>query len=40
MYILLDFYLNDVYIIWDIVFYDNYVSRDKEKYDFIYIEYI
>ena len=34
------FNLNDVYIILEILFYDNYVSRDKEKYDFIYIEYI
>ena len=35
-----EFNLNDVYIIWDIIFYDNYVNRDKEKYDFIYMEYI
>ena len=33
-----EFNLNDVYIIWDIIFYDNYVNRDKEKYDFIYME--
>ena len=35
-----EFNLNDVYIIWDIIFYDNYVNKDKEKYDFIYMEYI
>ena len=35
-----EFNLNDVYIIWDIIFYDNYVNRSKEKYDFIYMEYI
>ena len=35
-----EFNLNDVYIIWDIIFYDNYVNRKKEKYDFIYMEYI
>ena len=37
-----DLYANfkKIYIILEIVFYDNYVSRDKEKYDFIYIEYI
>ena len=35
-----EFNLNDVYIIWDIIFYDNYVNREKEKYDFIYMEYI
>ena len=35
-----EFNLNDVYIIWDIIFYDNYVNRNKEKYDFIYMEYI
>ena len=35
-----EFNLDDVYIIWDIIFYDNYVNRNKEKYDFIYMEYI
>ena len=35
-----EFDLKDVYIIWDIIFYDNYVNRNKEKYDFIYMEYI
>ena len=35
-----EFNLQDVYIIWDIIFYDNYVNRSKEKYDFIYMEYI
>ena len=35
-----EFNLNDVYIIWDIIFYDYYKNRNKEKYDFIYMEYI
>ena len=35
-----EFNLNDVYIIWDIIFYDYYMNRNKEKYDFIYMEYI
>ena len=35
-----EFKLNDVYIIWDIIFYDYYMNRNKEKYDFIYMEYI
>jgi len=35
-----EFNLNDVYILWDIIFYDNYVNKSKRKYDFIYMEYI
>ncbi len=35
-----EFPIEDVYIIWDIIFYDYYVNRNKEKYDFIYMEYI
>ena len=35
-----EFKLNDVYIIWDIIFCDYYMNRNKEKYDFIYMEYI
>jgi TBC1 domain family protein 5 len=35
-----EFNLKDVYIIWDIIFYDYYVNRKKEKYDFIYMDYI
>ena len=35
-----EFNLNDVFIIWDIIFHDYYINRSKEKYDFIYMEYI
>ena len=35
-----EFNLEDVYIIWDLVFYDNYMNRKNQKYDFIYMEYI
>ena len=35
-----EFNLNDVFIIWDIIFCDYYMNRNKEKYDFIYMEYI
>ena len=35
-----EFNLNDVFIIWDIIFFDYYMNRNKEKYDFIYMEYI
>ena len=35
-----EFPIEDIYIIWDIIFYDYYVNRNKEKYDFIYMEYI
>ena len=35
-----EFNLDDVYIIWDLIFYDNYMNRKNQKYDFIYMEYI
>ena len=35
-----EFNLDDVYILWDLIFYDNYINGKKQKYDFIYMEYI
>ena len=35
-----EFNLDDVYIIWDLILYDNYMNRKNQKYDFIYMEYI
>ena len=35
-----EFNLDDVYIIWDLIFCDNYMNRKNQKYDFIYMEYI
>ena len=35
-----EFNLDDVYIIWDLIFYDNYMNKKNQKYDFIYMEYI
>ena len=35
-----EFSLEDVYIIWDIILYDDYINKNTQKYSFIYMEYI
>ena len=35
-----EFSLEDVYIIWDIILYDDYINEKAQKYSFIYMEYI
>ena len=35
-----EFKLEDVYIIWDIIFYNDYINENTEKYSFIFMEYI
>jgi TusA-related sulfurtransferase len=35
-----EFSLEDVYIIWDIILYNEYVNENTEKYSFIFMEYI
>ena len=35
-----EFPLNDVYIIWDNILYNDYINENNQKYSFIYMEYI
>ena len=35
-----EFKLEDVYTIWDIIFHNDYINENTEKYSFIYMEYI
>ena len=35
-----EFKLEDVYIIWDIIFHNDYINENTEKYSFIFMEYI
>ena len=35
-----EFSLDDVYLIWDIILYDDYINGNTQKYSFIYMEYL